>query len=87
MHPQENFEIWNVGDAISRAFRVNLRQKRGFDRTHRTSPRSAMGVMWQIPILIDAPTPISRPLHSNVVLIPMIDIIMQHLLKCDDPKR
>ena len=30
----ESFKIWNVGDAISRAFRVNLRQKRGLDRTH-----------------------------------------------------
>ena len=24
MLPQENLKIWNVGDAISRAFRVNL---------------------------------------------------------------
>ena len=30
------FKIWNVGDAISWAFRVSLRQKRGFDQTHRT---------------------------------------------------
>ena len=27
--PPENFKMWNVGDAISRVFRVNLRQKRG----------------------------------------------------------
>ena len=29
MLPRENLKTWNVGDAISWAFRVNLRQKGG----------------------------------------------------------
>ena len=41
MFPRENFKIWNVGDAISRDFRVNLRQKRGFDRTPLDPPQNA----------------------------------------------
>ena len=37
----------SIGDAISQAFRVNLRQKRGFDRTHQTAaPRSTTGCMY-----------------------------------------
>ena len=28
MLPWDNFKIWNLGDAISLAFRVNLRQKK-----------------------------------------------------------
>ena len=50
LSPPGNFKTWNVGDAISWAFRVNLRQKRGFERTHRTPPRSAtdrLSILWE----------------------------------------
>ena len=61
-----NFEIWNVGDPISWAFRVNMRQKMGFDRTHRTLPRSAAAVRQiafvDIPLVGSCRT-VSPPLH------------------------
>ena len=41
----KNVEIWNRWWCHFRAFRVNLRQKRGFDWTHRTPLRSAVAMI------------------------------------------
>ena len=59
-------EIWNVGDTISWAFRVNMRQKMWFDQTHRTLPSCATA-MRQI-AFVDIPLVgscriVSPPLH------------------------